>query len=344
MAKQSGNEASQFNARSDRAALSLRQQLQQRGASIPDSRGVQVDANGRPPAQLPPEGSYARQALEAQRQAAATRQAGQLQQDDDIQMQPQDPQATLQGDPASGQPNAMPTAEEQAQLSANAQRRISQLTEDLRRKDQELQRILQEAERNKSSLGELEAKLDALSAQHSQLLQNSLDTMDPDTRTQVLLDGRLHEAIAASEQRLMSQILPHLKALDRQAIDAEIRQLAAKYPGFQVDIHGPLIETFRQSNPRCTVEQAFRAVAEPEELQLAPQVRASAVPPAVRPGNGRVQSRYVEQRQSNPEDELVEEARQLQKLMRSTDPDDKSKQQRALHEHLSRRLDSRLPR
>lgn len=347
MARKEQEATSQFNARSDRAAQSLRQSLQQKGANIPDSRAVEVGSDGRPPAPLPPEGSYARQAIDVQRRQAQQRVDPQqdLEGSDDIKMQRQDPQATLQSDNGnqSTSPNSSP--EEQTQLSANAQRRISQLAEDLRRKDQEFQQLLESSKKEKDTLVELQSKLEGLESQHRQLLEQSLANMDPDTRAQVLLDGRLTEAIAASEQRLMNQILPHLQKIDRQGIDAEMRRLSSIYPGFNIDMHGPLIDAFRKGNPRCSVEQAFRAVAEPEELQLAPQVRASAVPPVVQPGNGRVQSRWNDdQVKSNPEQELVDEAAQLKKLMHSTDPADKAKQARFLHQHLSNRLDKILPR
>lgn len=343
-----GQPASQsgFNARADRAAQALRKNLKQRfpEADIPESRTVEVDANGRPPAPLPPEGSYARQAIEQQRRQAVQRPDPQaaLEGDDDIQMQRQDPQATLTSDQGIQPAEAQTQSSEQQQLSPNAQRRISQLTEDLRRKDQELQQLLADGKKNKESMSELEQKMNALLQQHQSLLQTNLDNMDPDTRTQILMDGRLQEAIAQSEQRVLQQLLPRFEKLDRQSADAEMRRLSTIYPGFSVDVHGPLIEQFRRGNPRCTVEQAFRAVAEPEELQLAPQVRASAVPPVVQPGNGRLARQHNVQ-QSNPEQELIEESQQLKKLMRSTDPDDKRIRDRFVHEHLAKRLGHKLP-
>ncbi len=340
MAKEQQNQ-SQFEARSDSAALALRQSLMRSGAQIPESRKVEVGADGRPPAPLPPEGSYARQAIERQRRESAARQTEMIP-DKDIQMQRQDPQATLQGDSVSPQ-QAQP-AEELEQLSANANARIAKLTEDLRRKDQELQQFLEDSRKSRTSSEELLSKYQALEQQHKQLLEQSLSNMDPDTRAQVLLDGRLMEAIAQSEQRLMNQIMPHLQRFERQSVDAEIRRLSQSYPGFRADIHGPLIEEFRRGNPRCTIEQAFRAVAEPEELQLAPQLRATPVPPVVKPGNGRVPSRYVEEQKSSPEQELVEEAQQLKKLMSSSDPNDKSMRERFLQQHLQKRLDRILPR
>ena len=335
---------SQFNARADSAAQALRKTLQQRGANIPDSRTVEVDANGRTPAPLPPEGSYARMAIERQRGAAASMRAEQLVESDDIEIQRQDPQATLEGDQAGSRPGTQPPLVESAQPSANAQRRISELTESLRRKDQELQQISEDGKKSKTTLDEMQAAMAQLQQQHRQLLETSLDNMDPDTRTQVLLDGRLHEAIAASERRLMDQILPHLSKIDQHAADAEMRRLSTVYPGFSIDLHGPLIEAFRRKNPHCTVDQAFRAVAEPEELQLAPQVRASAVPPIVQPGNGRAPSRYaVVEQKDDPDADLREEARKLYAMMRSDDPADKAGRDRAMQNHLAKRLGRTLP-
>jgi hypothetical protein len=334
----------QFELRTDSAAQSLRQQLMKRGADIPESRKVEVGPDGRPPGPLPPEGSYARQAIEQQRRQRAAQPEPQDLESNDVQMQRQDPQATLESDQATlaGDPSS---AEEPIQLSAKAQQRIAKLTEDLRRKDQDAQRLMEESKGNQALLNQLQEKLASLESQHRQLLDNSLANMDPDTRAQVLLDGRLMEQIAASEQRLMSQILPHLQKFERQAEDSEMRRLSSTCPGFNVELHGPLIAEFRRGNPRCSVEQAFRAVAEPEELQMAAQVRASRVPPVVTPGNGRVQSRYSdEQKQSDPERELVEEANQLKKLMSSTDPTDKAQRDRFLHQHLAKRLDRILPK
>lgn len=345
MAGQQQQQPSQFNTRSDRAAQALRQQLRQRGAEISESGAVEVTENGQTPPQMPPEGSYARQAIETQRRTAQQRQTPQDTVDDgEIDMAAQDPQATLRSDAARSAPGD--TSSGEAVLSPNAQRRISQLTEDLRRKESELQQALDAAKTNKSSLETLSGQMEALQSQHRQLLEQSLANMDPDTRAQVLLDGRLAEAIAASEKRLMDQILPHLGRLDRQSADAEMRQLASRYPGFDMEVHAPLIDMFRRQNPKCTVEQAFRAIAEPEELQMAPQVRASPVPPVTTPGNGRVRSRWEEQQkqQSRPEDELVEDARRVRKLMESTDPGDKAVRDRFVHEHLTKRLDRILPK
>src|SRR5690242_3852666 len=59
-----------FNARSDAAAHALKDQLsKQLGKEIP-KRPVPVDADGQPARPLPPEGSYARMAIEQQRREA----------------------------------------------------------------------------------------------------------------------------------------------------------------------------------------------------------------------------------------------------------------------------------
>ena len=56
-----------FTTRTDQAALALKAQLsKQLGVEI-KPRSVQVDSNGQLAPPLPPEGSYARQRIEAQR-------------------------------------------------------------------------------------------------------------------------------------------------------------------------------------------------------------------------------------------------------------------------------------
>ena len=121
-------------------------------------------------------------------------------------------------------------------------------------------------------------------------------------------------------------------------------QLSGKYPAFDVQIHGPLIEMFRGKNQHASVEQAFKAIAEPEELVVRSAVPASAVPPIVAPGVGTpATSRYVTEPQSDPEQEMREEAAQIRKLMESADPADHRTGQRLVEKNLADRLGSKLP-
>ncbi len=156
-----------------------------------------------------------------------------------------------------------------------------------------------------------------------------------------MADARFSQKMDELESRIMGRIQPTLQTLSQTAVQTELSVLARKYPRFDFHTHAPLIEQFRASNPRCSIEQAFRAVAEPEELGVRSAARAQAVPPIVPPGNGDLGSaRYTPRRQQeqHPEDELVEESRRIAELRRSTDPQKQKEGIRLLDEHLKRRL------
>lgn len=138
----------------------------------------------------------------------------------------------------------------------------------------------------------------------------------------------------------MGKLMPHIQHLEEGTLRTEIARLAESYPAFDIEVHGQLIEQFRKKNPNCTVEQAFRAVAEPREL-VSSVASAAAVPPVVPPGNAGSRPRYQPEpqaQQSDPEAELVEEAQRLKALRASDDPADQKAGMNLAHEHLKRRL------
>jgi len=106
-----------------------------------------------------------------------------------------------------------------------------------------------------------------------------------------------------------------------------------------------LIEMFRGKNQHASVEQAFKAVAEPEELVIRDAVPATAVPPVVAPRASMAspQTRYIPEPQSNPEQEMQEEAAQIGKLMRSMDAADHKTGARLIEKNLADRLGDNLP-
>jgi hypothetical protein len=328
MADQQGAQQtpSDFDARSDSAALALRQSLQRQGRPVSDSSPVLVDENGRPPAPLPPEGSYARQNIELQRRAQASRDAQQGQQ-------------PAQQQPA---PQQTPPAQAVPEVSPRAEQRIQELVGQLRDRERQLQEAMEMGRRATETATQYEQRLQSLEQQHQQMLQANLDNLDPDTRAQVLMDARLNQQMDAFEQRIMSKVRPQLQSLEAHAAQAEMVALSQKYPGFDYQTHAPLIEQFRASNPRCSIEQAFRAVAEPEELGVRSAGRAQVVPPTIPPGSGELAAaRYAQQRpaqQKQPEDELVEESRRIKELRASTDPAKQKEGLKLLDEHLKRRL------
>lgn len=296
---------------------------------MPDTAPVEVDERGQPPAPLPPQGSYARQHIEMQRRQAAAAQAGgqQSQRAEDLQ------------DPAPTDEAPQPAAETP---SPRAEQRIQELVTQLRAKDQELQTAMEMGRRATETASQFQNRLNQLEQQHQQMLQSNLDNLDPDTRAQVLMDARLQQRVDELEQRIVGRIQPKLQHLEAQTAQQEMHALSQRYPGFDYQTHAPLIDQFRANNPRCSIEQAFRAIAEPGELQMRPAVRAQAVPPIVPPGNGdRGAPRYapnVNRQQPSQEDELVEEARRIKELRASTDPAKQKEGLRLLDHHLKRRL------
>ena len=328
-----------FTARADNAALALKGQLsKQLGKEIPP-RSVPVGPNGQVAPPLPPEGSYARQAIELQRQAAAARPTQQLQTADDLNSQQS--QSEHQAPPQAPQ-----QPQEQQQLSPNAQRRFSELTATLRQKDQELQQALARSRQAEETLAQTQARSQAIEARFNNVVNQNLDSLDPETRQQVLHDAAIAESAARIEARVMQSVAPLVQRVTTQAVEAELGAVASKYPAFSAEVHGPLIEGFRSHNPNCTIEQAFRAVAEPEELVTGRQARAPAVPPIAIPQSNNSAPRYVQPPappRTTPEQEIEADRQRAFRLANSTDPMDRRHAGRAMDDYIRRKLENKLP-
>lgn len=346
---------SQFNQRADNAAVALKGRLsQENNVSIPE-RKVEVGPDGQPPKPPPPEGSYARQAYDRMRHEQQAQSVQMMQH----QGQPT-PEQQLGNQPLAGtqeqaldgsqapplqQQVQQPQAPEAQPLSPSAQDRFQKLTQDLRDKDRELQMVLERSKTNETSLAETKAAMEALQRQHQQMLQANLENLDPETRLQVMQDARMQEYLAAFEQKLLSKIQPQIQGLQENRAHDELMKLSDKYPAFDALVHGPLIEMFRGKNQHASVEQAYKAIAEPGELVTRGSVPANAVPPVVTPRASMQspQSRYVPEPESDPVQEMQEEAAQIRQLMRSTDPSDHKTGSRLIHKNLMARLANQLP-
>jgi len=310
---------------------------------MPERAPVEVGPNGKPPAPLPPEGSYVRQAMELEKRARQERQ----------QIGDQPPAGTadqaLDGSMAPRlMPGSAPTPPQQATetVSPRAEQRIQELVGQLRQREQELQKAVEDGKRATETATQFQTRLASLEQQHSQMLQANLDHLDPETRMQVMQDARMAQRLDEFEQRIVSRIQPQLRTLETQAARNEMQVLADKYPAFDLQIHGNLIDIYRGKNPNSSIEQAFRAIAEDEELVTRSAARAQAVPPIVPPGSGELAAaRYApssdRDRPQQPEDELVEESRRIAKLRRSTDPAEQKEGLRLVNDHLKRRLGGR---
>jgi hypothetical protein len=229
----------------------------------------------------------------------------------------------------------------QEQLSDNANRRIRELIAELKAKEAENNQLLDLGRKQGETLAQMQQRMELLQRQHEQLVQSNLEHLDPEMRMQVMQDARIQEALAGLEKRIMGQLMPKLQKVEQTNVQAEMMRLGEDYPAFDIQIHGPLIDMFRGKNPHCSIEQAFRAIAEPHELTSRAAASAAAVPPVVPPGNMGARPRYQPEptpQQSNPEQELVDEAQRIRKLRESSDPGEQKMGMNLVHEHLKRRL------
>lgn len=339
MTKQGAETPSNFDARADSAAQSLRKTLQRQGRPVSDSSPVEVGPDGKPPAPLPPEGSYVRQAMELQRRA---------QQEQNIvgdQPVAGTAEQAMDGSPGPKLPATGPAPQKQVAeaISPRAEQRIQELVGQLRQREQELQQALETGKKASETATQFQQRLASLEQQHAQMLQANLDHLDPETRMHVMQDARMAQRLDEFEQRILGRIQPQLKNLETQAARNEMQAISDTYPSFDLQIHGNLIDMFRAKNPHCSIEQAFRAIAEPEELVTRSAARAMAVPPIVPPGNGELAAaRYAPQprneKQPGPEDELVDESRRIAALRRDTDPAKQKQGMQLIDQHLRKRL------
>lgn len=331
---QQQQQQSAFNQRADTAALRLKGQL---GNEMSARTGEQVvlpptpvavNEYGNPVGAPPPEGSYARQAFDQDRQQRAMDYQTQAAQ------QAYDPGAHPTQDHTQDQ------SQQPEQLSQRAQERITSLVSQLRTKDQEFQQLQQQHTQHSSTVEELKAKLTAQERMMQQVLQQNLESLDPETRAQVMADARIGQAVAASEQRILQAVGPQLQALQERNHQLEKSRLSGRYPGYDPGVHDVLIDEFRRSNPNCSVEQAFRACATAEELAVGGRRPANAPPPAMPPGSGSSAPRYMPQQtnQVDPVQQIRDDAARAAQLARSTDPHDQKQANALWSKNLADRL------
>ena len=333
--QQPAEASSAFNQRADTAALRLKDQL---GHEISARTGEQVvlpptpvpvNEEGNPVGAPPPEGSYARQAHD------------QAQQDQALEYQRQ---AAQQAYAPGAQPNPAPPqdpSQQPEQVSQRTQERITSLVSQLRTKDQEFQQLQQQQSQNATTVEELQSQLTAQKQMMDQMLQQNLESLDPETRQQVMTDARIGQVVAASEQRILSRVAPQLEALQERNHQLEKGRLSGRYQGYDPGVHDVLIDEFRRQNPNCSVEQAFRACATAEELQVGGHRPANPPPPALAPGSGSTAPRYIPTptEQVDPAQQIRADAARAAELARSTDPEDQKRATAMWHQNLSDRLE-----
>ncbi len=335
-----GQEQSEFNTRADNAGLAIKDQLGRQLSAMTGQQvvlppsPVAVGNDGQPVGPLPPEGSYARDQLtQYQQQAAQNAQLhAQVQ-------QPGLPQAPVLNEPPP------PQQEPQEQISQRAQERIASLIEQLRTQGQENQLLQQQQTTSARTVEEVQAQLTASRQQMDGLLQEHMEHLEPEMRQQVLSDARLKQAVAESERRILGQVGPKLQDLQLRNDQLEKVRISGTYQGYDPTVHDDLIDHFRKGNPNCSIEQAFRAVATPEELSVSGVGRANAPPPTVPPGSGALSPRYLptQAEQQDPLTEMRADANRAAELAASSDPNDQKLATALWHKNLSQRLGLDVP-
>lgn len=172
---------------------------------------------------------------------------------------------------------------------------------------------------------------------YEQAMAEHLDDLPPEERARIVTDARHQELAARTRDEITSELLPQIRDLQADRQYRELMALADKYPGFDNEVHGPLIADFMGKNHACSIESAFRAVATNDEIGLQP-VSRPRIPTAV-PVRGTNGSEMIAPApQPDPQDNLREEARKLHELAHSRDPKDQREHARLMQEHLGRRL------
>ncbi len=243
--------------------------------------------------------------------------------------------------PPLAPPAQTPQQPPEEPASPRAEQRIQELISKLRTRDAEVEQLRAASQSAGESLQQTQQRLLELEQQHQQMQQAHLDQLDPETRMQVLQDANMKRMFDQFEQRMMGRIQPQLQQIETRDQRREMEALSDTYPVFDMAIHGPLIDMFRGKNPNCTIDQAYRAIAQPAELVTREAARAAAIPPVVAPGSSSLaNARFAPAPEptSNPEAELVDESNRIRKLRESHDPAEQKAGMNLVHEHLKKRL------
>jgi hypothetical protein len=291
-----------------------------------ESKEVQVDGQGKE-AQLPPEGSYARAAIEAEaeNQPAPTSAP---------------PVEEVPEQPAAPEPAPLPPLEEESAVSKRARERIEELAR--RRREEEQARIDAEAraERLEQQLEKERAARQTTESDYQRFLNEQIENMDPEDRAQVLQEARIRDMLAEQKRELLQQVAGPLNEMRERELNRELVLLAQKYPGYDHDVHSDQVRDFMKRNPSTTPEQAFKAIADDDVLFIRPygQQTSEGAPQFIQPKGTQGTENYVPAPQKDPDEELREKTREVHKLARISDPDAQREHRKELDALIKERL------
>lgn len=233
---------------------------------------------------------------------------------------------------------------QEEQLSVNATRRFSELTGQLRERERalgELSRRTEAQERDlagaRSEMQMLQQRYEALIADNKRIIDHSLEGLDPETRATVLMKAEIQELLENQKRELLAQFEQRLTPLRARTEEDDYARLL-KFRNFDLQVHKPLIEMYRARNPNSSIEQAYKAVAEPHELALAPSPIAPTVPPVLAPGPGPTAEALVPRPRQDPNAKMVDDAKKVRELRASSDPADHREGIRLAERNIKERL------
>lgn len=307
------NETGQgFNERADAAMRGLKDQLGIQHSPVP---------NGQPTQAQPPVGSYAEMALEEQKRVAATR--AEVSPPQSVPGEVAPPSGDAPQPVTEVGPDGKPIPFTEHPLYP----RFQQVTAERREAKEQLAQLERAQAASDLEKKELREQFEALQVQHRTMLEANIENLEPDERNRVLMEGRFRQLEDRFAQRVEERVRPALSLLRTQMKQREIDALAVKYPRYDGPRHQELIDLFQESNPASTVEMAFKATAEPEDLAVNGQsATPSPPPPVVVPGVASTGTpRYVPPGSQESEDaQLRAGAARVRELATSADPRDRS--------------------
>lgn len=309
-----------FNARADAAMRGMKANMGLPSTPVPDGSSSQ--------GQAPPPGSYAEMLLK-QRQAQMAQETPSLGRNT-VEMEEPVPQSDTGGVAPSSQPvhEGSPDVGEDGKSVPFEKHPIYGRFAEVSRERTQFKRQLEQLEQDRGKFSSeneaLKQRLAQLETQHQQLMTQHMDNLPPEDRAALVARMEVEQGLQRVEQRMNERFQPLVRSLDEERKHRELEGLARRYPAFDFDKHLPLIETFREVNPICSMEHAFRAVAEDHELLSNGQPARRVPPPVVVPGGSTTSKMDAHPPQEKEEQNLVDGARAVGALSRSQNPEDRA--------------------
>jgi hypothetical protein len=333
-----------FNARADAAARAIKAQMGLPSTPVPD---------GSPPQVPPVPGSYAAQIQEQRRavleaNAMTQNELGRNTISTDLEpAPPSGPGRVAPSEPRPQEPNDVGPDGHHVPFQ---QHPIYDRFAEVSRERTEFKRGL-DAERAEKEA--LTRKLEAVEAERlhmqqerDQFMEQNLESLAPEERHRFLVRQESQRLKSELREEIRREIVPHVQELAKERRQREIERVAARFPSYDAGRHQPLIDVFQNVNPGCTVEMAFKAIAEPWELQPNGSPVRGQTPPVVVPVPGGSLPKFMPSPTSGDKEEqhLREQAALIRAQASSTNPEERAKAMATATRNVAERLKGRMPK